>query len=242
MSAPTETGPYKTLLVEEREDRVVVTLHRPDSRNAISGRMIRELHAVCEQLEENPNLLLLTGHGGVFAGGADIGELLARGRDEALQGINSRLFERVRRLPMPTLAAVDGWALGGGAELSYACDLRIAGPDAVFGNPEPGLGILAAAGACWRLPELVGSPSPSRCCSPDGTSTRPRHSRPGWSSTSYRRRSCSTRHTRCSTAWPVRRPRPSGSPSSSSTRPGRTRSPTTSRRPCSSRGRTSGTA
>jgi enoyl-CoA hydratase/carnithine racemase len=57
---------------------------------------------------------------------------------------------------MPTVAAVDGWALGGGAELSYACDLRIAGPDAVFGNPEPGLGILAAAGACWRLPELVG--------------------------------------------------------------------------------------
>lgn len=156
MSAPTETGPYETLLVEEREDRVVVTLHRPDSRNAISGRMIRELHAVCGQLEEDPKLLLLTGHGGVFAGGADIAELLARGRDEALQGINSRLFERVRRLPMPTLAAVDGWALGGGAELSYACDLRIAGPDAVFGNPEPGLGILAAAGACWRLPELVG--------------------------------------------------------------------------------------
>jgi enoyl-CoA hydratase/carnithine racemase len=57
---------------------------------------------------------------------------------------------------MPTVAAVDGWALGGGAELAYACDIRIAGPKAVFGNPEPGLGILAAAGACWRLTELVG--------------------------------------------------------------------------------------
>ncbi|MFG2780033.1 enoyl-CoA hydratase/isomerase family protein [Streptomyces prunicolor] len=151
-----DIGDYETLLVEDREDRLVVTLHRPDARNAISGQMIRELHAVCDQLEQDPKFLLLTGHGGVFAGGADIAELLARGRDEALQGINSRLFERVRRLPMPTLAAVDGWALGGGAELSYACDLRIAGPDAVFGNPEPGLGILAAAGACWRLPELVG--------------------------------------------------------------------------------------
>ncbi|MFJ2720004.1 enoyl-CoA hydratase/isomerase family protein [Streptomyces sp. NPDC087437] len=147
---------YETLLVEEREDRVVVTLHRPEARNAISGLMIRELHAVCDLLEDDPKLLLLTGHGNVFAGGADIAELLRRGRDEALQGINSRLFERVRRLPMPTVAAVDGWALGGGAELSYACDIRIAGPDAVFGNPEPGLGILAAAGACWRLPELVG--------------------------------------------------------------------------------------
>ncbi|MER5899484.1 enoyl-CoA hydratase/isomerase family protein [Streptomyces mirabilis] len=148
------SGMYETLLVEERDDRVVVTLHRPEARNAISGLMIRELHAMCDLLERDPKFLLLTGHGGVFAGGADIAELLRRGRDEALQGINSRLFERVRRLPMPTLAAVDGWALGGGAELSYACDLRIAGPDAVFGNPEPGLGILAAA--CWRLPELVG--------------------------------------------------------------------------------------
>ncbi|SOE53196.1 Enoyl-CoA hydratase/carnithine racemase [Streptomyces sp. OV198] len=150
------SGMYETLLVEERDDRVVVTLHRPEARNAISGLMIRELHAVCDLLERDPKFLMLTGHGGVFAGGADIAELLRRGRDEALQGINSRLFERVRRLPMPTLAAVDGWALGGGAELSYACDLRIAGPEAVFGNPEPGLGILAAAGACWRLPELVG--------------------------------------------------------------------------------------
>ncbi|MEU9539097.1 MULTISPECIES: enoyl-CoA hydratase/isomerase family protein [Streptomyces] len=150
------SGMYETLLVEERDDRVVVTLHRPEARNAISGLMIRELHAVCDLLERDPKFLLLTGHGGVFAGGADIAELLRRGRDEALQGINSRLFERVRRLPMPTLAAVDGWALGGGAELSYACDLRIAGREAVFGNPEPGLGILAAAGACWRLPELVG--------------------------------------------------------------------------------------
>jgi enoyl-CoA hydratase/carnithine racemase len=147
---------HETLLVEELEDRVVVALHRPEARNAISGRMIAELHEVCAELERAPKLLLLTGHGGIFAGGADIAELLQRGRDEALQGINSRLFERVRRLPMPTVAAVDGWALGGGAELAYACDIRIAGPDAVFGNPEPGLGILAGAGACWRLPELVG--------------------------------------------------------------------------------------
>ncbi|MFE2183538.1 enoyl-CoA hydratase/isomerase family protein [Streptomyces sp. NPDC059455] len=147
---------FATLLVDERDDRIVVTLNRPEARNAISGQMIDELHEVCAELERRPKLLLLTGHDRVFAGGADIAELLQRGSTEALQGINSRLFERVRRLPMPTLAAVDGWALGGGAELAYACDLRIAGPDAIFGNPEPGLGILAAAGACWRLPALVG--------------------------------------------------------------------------------------
>ena len=146
-----------TLTVEELDDRVVVTLRRPEARNAINAAMIRELHDVCATLEERPRLLLLTGDGGTFAAGADIGELRDRGRDQALQGINSRLFDRIARLPLPTVAAVDGYALGGGAELAYACDLRLASPAAVFGNPEPGLGILAAAGACWRLRDLIGA-------------------------------------------------------------------------------------
>ena len=146
-----------TLRVEEHGDRVVVTLSRPEARNAINAAMVGELHDVCALLEEEPRLLLLTGDGGTFAAGADIGELRERGRDQALRGINSRLFDRVARLPMPTVAAVDGYALGGGAELAYACDLRLASPAAVFGNPEPGLGILAAAGACWRLRDLVGA-------------------------------------------------------------------------------------
>jgi enoyl-CoA hydratase len=135
----------------------VVTLRRPEARNAINAAMVRELHEVCAALEERPRLLLITGDGGVFAAGADIGELRERGRDQALQGINSRLFDRIARLPLPTVAAVDGYALGGGAELAYSCDIRLASPAAVFGNPEPGLGILAAAGACWRLRELVGA-------------------------------------------------------------------------------------
>ncbi|MEV4641877.1 enoyl-CoA hydratase/isomerase family protein [Actinoplanes sp. NPDC049548] len=146
-----------TLHVEELDDRVVVTLRRPEFRNAINAPMVRELHEVCGMLEAQPRLLLLTGDGGTFAAGADIAELRERGRDQALQGINSRLFDRIARLPLPTVAAVDGYALGGGAELAYACDLRIASPTAVFGNPEPGLGILAAAGACWRLRDLVGA-------------------------------------------------------------------------------------
>jgi enoyl-CoA hydratase len=146
-----------TLTVDELDDRVVVTLSRPEARNAINAAMVGELHQVCAALEERPRLLLITGAGGVFAAGADIGELRDRGREQALQGINSRLFDRIARLPMPTVAAVDGYALGGGAELAYACDLRLASPAAVFGNPEPGLGILAAAGACWRLRDLVGA-------------------------------------------------------------------------------------
>ena len=146
-----------TVLVEELDDRVVVTLRRPEARNAINAAMVGELHEICSALEERPRLLLITGADGTFAAGADIAELRERGRDQALQGLNSRLFDRIARLPLPTVAAVDGYALGGGAELAYACDLRLASPTATFGNPEPGLGILAAAGACWRLRELVGA-------------------------------------------------------------------------------------
>jgi enoyl-CoA hydratase/carnithine racemase len=158
MPEATAAGPdFATIKVEESADRVVVTLHRPQARNAINAAMVRELHEVCSRLEERPSLLLLTGDGGTFAAGADIGELRDRGGEQALQGINSRLFDRIARLPLPTVAAVDGWALGGGAELAYACDVRLASPTATFGNPEPGLGILAAAGACWRLRELLGA-------------------------------------------------------------------------------------
>lgn len=146
----------RTLSVDWRADRVVVELDRPEARNALNGAMIAELHEVCARVEAEPRPLVLTGRGGAFAGGADIAELRERGREEALAGINSRLFERLHRLRVPTVAAVDGWALGGGAELSYACDIRIATPSAVFAQPEPGLGIIAGAGACWRLRELVG--------------------------------------------------------------------------------------
>ncbi|GAB3032596.1 putative enoyl-CoA hydratase/isomerase [Nocardioides flavus (ex Wang et al. 2016)] len=145
-----------TLEVEEQTDRVVVHLARPEVRNAINHQMVSELHAVCDLLEARPRVLLLAGKGGHFAAGADIAQLLERRRDDALRGINSSLFDRIHRLPMPVIGLLDGYALGGGAELAYACDFRVATPRVRLGNPEPGLGILAAAGATWRLKELVG--------------------------------------------------------------------------------------
>ena len=136
---------------------VLVTLNRPDRRNAIDLDMVEQLHAVCADLERSPRILVLTGGtDGVFAAGADIGQLLHRGVDDALAGINMTVFQRIHRLPLPTVAAIDGYALGGGAELAYACDLRVASDRAVFGQPEAGLGILAAAGGTWRLRSLVG--------------------------------------------------------------------------------------
>lgn len=146
-----------SLRIEERADRLVVTLNRPDKRNAIDADMVAALHEVCGQLERDPRLLLLTGGSdGIFAAGADIAQLRDRGRLDALAAINSAIFARIRALPLPTVAAVDGPALGGGAELSYACDLRVCTSRAFFGQPEVRLGILAGAGATHRLPALVG--------------------------------------------------------------------------------------
>lgn len=147
------------LEVHESADRVVVHLARPEVRNAIDHQMVTELHAVCDLLEHDPRVLLLTGKGGTFAAGADISQLRQRRRDDALRGINSALFDRIHKLPMPVIGLLDGFALGGGAELAYACDFRIATPGLRIGNPEPGLGIIAAAGATWRLKELVGEPA-----------------------------------------------------------------------------------
>lgn len=145
-----------SLHIDEREDRVIATLDRPEKRNAIDQDMIDALHALCATLEENPRTLILSGSNGVFAAGADIAQLRERTATDARKGINAMAFIRIRELPMPVIAAIDGYALGGGAELAYAADIRIATPALKIGNPETGLGIIAAAGATWRLPEIVG--------------------------------------------------------------------------------------
>lgn len=142
--------------IERRADRVVATLDRPDVRNAIDQSTIDALHALCAELEAEPRQLILTGAGGVFASGADIAQLRERTAEDGRAGINTHAFLRIHRLPMPVIAAIDGWALGGGAELAYAADIRISTPRARFGNPETGLGIIAGAGASWRLKEIVG--------------------------------------------------------------------------------------
>ena len=158
----------RVLLDDARPDRVVVRMDRPAVRNAIDETMVSEFHALADWLERDPRILIITGtevehpktgkRQGIFASGADIGQLRERRRDDALRGVNSQLFDRLHRLPMPVIAAIDGYALGGGAELAYAADFRIATPQLKLGQPETGLGITAAAGAMWRLKELVGEP------------------------------------------------------------------------------------
>ncbi|MBE1514541.1 enoyl-CoA hydratase/isomerase family protein [Nesterenkonia halotolerans] len=151
---------FTTLRITETADRVHAQLDRPEVRNAIDATMIAELHAVCAHLEHHPKLLILSGTEsggkGIFASGADIGQLRERRRAEALRGVNSTAFERLAKLPMPVIAALDGFALGGGAELAWAADFRLGTPEVKIGQPETGLGIIPAAGALWRLRELAG--------------------------------------------------------------------------------------
>lgn len=146
------------LLVELRDTYVLATLNRPEKRNAIDQELIDALHALCAELETDPRTLVLRGEGGTFAAGADIAQLRERRAADALAGINTKAFQRINALPMPVIAVLDGYALGGGAELAYAADIRVGTPTLKIGNPETGLGIIAAAGASWRLRELVGEP------------------------------------------------------------------------------------
>ncbi len=153
---PMPASNAQPLQIHAHGDRVVATLARPEVRNAIDQDTIDRLHELCADLEREPRTLILIGSDGVFASGADIAQLRERRAADARRGINTRAFQRIRNLPMPVIAAIDGYALGGGAELAYAADIRIGTPRLQIGNPETGLGIIAAAGATWRLREIAG--------------------------------------------------------------------------------------
>lgn len=136
-----------------------LTIDRPQARNAIDRETIAEMREALQEVRERSDArcLLVTGGGDkVFVSGADVNTLLARSMNDVLEAGNNRLFREIEELSVPTIAAVNGFALGGGLELALACDLRIASSTAKMGLPETGLGILPGAGGTTRLPRLVG--------------------------------------------------------------------------------------
>ncbi len=145
------------MVCERRDDVLLVGVNRPEKRNALNRAMAEDLHRVLSEASRNRCILVLhSTTPGMFVAGADIGELAERDADDALLAINAGLFERLEAHRWPTVAVVDGPALGGGCELALACDLRVASTRARFAQPELSLGILAGAGANWRLTQLVG--------------------------------------------------------------------------------------
>jgi enoyl-CoA hydratase len=153
---------YSTLLLDTDADGIaVVTINRPDKLNALNAQVFSDLSDLLDRIKGDQTIraVIVTGAGPkAFVAGADIGELAAVDGAEGarLSARGQAVFRDLERLPIPVIAAVNGFALGGGCELAMACHLRLAAPAAKFGQPEVKLGLIPGYGGTVRLPRLVG--------------------------------------------------------------------------------------
>lgn len=147
--------------LEQKGNVGVITMNRPEALNALNDQVLRDLDSVLDQVEENDEILvaILTGAGRSFVAGADIGQMSTLTAAEAKKFgvLGNRIFLKLENLTKPTIAAVNGFALGGGCELAMACDIRVASEKAKFGQPEVGLGITPGFGGTQRMPRIVGA-------------------------------------------------------------------------------------
>ena len=151
---------YSTLLFEQKERIGIVKVNRPEALNALNATVLDELSDVFSEIESDDSIgvVILTGEGRAFVAGADIAAMkemsALEGREFMLKG--QAVMQKIETLSKPVLAAVNGFALGGGCELAMACDIRFASEKAKFGQPEVNLGIIPGFGGTQRLPRLVG--------------------------------------------------------------------------------------
>ena len=149
----------KTLIVERRDAVTLIRLNRPDALNALNAELMDELTAALDATEADPGVrcVVITGSDRAFAAGADIKEMAAKSYAEAFtEDFITRNWERVTRCRKPVIAAVAGYALGGGCELAMMCDFIIAADNARFGQPEINLGVIPGAGGTQRLTRFAG--------------------------------------------------------------------------------------
>ena len=157
---------FETILVETRGKVGLITLNRPQQLNALNGQLIDELNEALDSFEANDGIgaIVVTGSEKAFAAGADIKEMQAKTYMEAYKGDFIASWERITRCRKPTIAAVAGFALGGGCELAMSCDMIIAADTAKFGQPEIKLGIMPGAGGTQRLIRAVGKAKAMELC------------------------------------------------------------------------------
>ncbi len=150
--------PFENILVERRGRVEVVTLNRPRSLNALSPALVEELGDALEAADRDPGVgaAVLTGGPRVFAAGADITDMAEQSPVDQLTRDQTGRWLRISNFTKPLLAAVNGYALGGGCELALMCDLIVAGDSARFGQPEINLGIIPGAGGTQRWPRTAG--------------------------------------------------------------------------------------
>lgn len=154
---------FETIIFEKKERYAVITLNRPDKLNALNKQMFDDIDKALEaiELDESIRGLIITGSGEkAFAAGADIRELHESGSrsGKIFSEYGSTVMARLEQLRIPTIAAINGFALGGGCELTLACHIRFASTNAKMGQPEVNLGIIPGYGGTQRLPRIVGTP------------------------------------------------------------------------------------
>lgn len=151
---------YETLLLERRGSIATLTVNRPDALNALNATVLRELAAAAAALTDDDTLdaVIVTGAGRAFVAGADIKAMLGFDADEAAEfsSLGHRAFDAIAAIPVPVIAAINGFALGGGLELALACDLRYGSDKAQLGLPEVGLSVIPGWGGTQRLGRVIG--------------------------------------------------------------------------------------
>ncbi len=153
---------YENIYIEEENHIGIVTINRPKKLNALNRRTIEELHVAFQELDDDKEIkvIIITGSGEkAFVAGADISEFadfsVEEGKQLAAEG-QRKLFDLVENLSTPVIAAINGFALGGGLELAMACHFRVASTNAKMGLPEVSLGVIPGYGGTQRLPQLIG--------------------------------------------------------------------------------------
>ena len=150
---------YENILVETRDKVGIITLNRPKALNALNAELIKELAQALDNMEANDDIgaIILTGSKKAFAAGADIKEMVNKSyMDVYMDDFITKGWEHVTKCRKPVIAAVAGYALGGGCEMAMMCDFILAGDNAKFGQPEITIGAIAGAGGTQRLTRFVG--------------------------------------------------------------------------------------